>query len=80
MAYVHDACFLLVGTCLVIRVFGRYTRVGELEDVRSRFYESAQAMLAYRSNPITSALLGASQVTAGKLAYRLSAPIHKTGS
>ena len=36
----------------------------------SRFYESAQAMLTYRSNPITLTLLGASQVTVGKLAYR----------
>ena len=37
---------------------------------RSRFYKSAQAMLTYRSTPITLTLLGASQVTVGKLAYR----------
>ena len=32
------------------------------------------------SNPMTLTLLGASKVTVGKLAYRLSAPLHKTGS
>ena len=42
---------------------------------RSRFYEAAQA-----SNPITLTLLGASQVTIVKLAYQLSAPLHKTRS
>ena len=32
------------------------------------------------SNPLTLTLLGASRVTVGTLAYRLSAPLRKTGS